>query len=123
MTINSDLIYDVLKRHQPDHFLLKATRIDAAKGLTDISRLNNMLKKFEGKIEVKFINKATPLAVPILLEIGKETIHGEVENLLLEDYKDNNYIKNNEIYIKFIFIYFVLNIWFRKQIFSLIIFK
>jgi len=85
MTINSDLIYDVLKRHQPDHFLLKATRIDAAKGLTDISRLNNMLKKFEGKIEVKFINKATPLAVPILLEIGKETIHGEVEDLLLEE--------------------------------------
>ena len=85
MTINSDLIYDVLKRHQPDHFLLKATRIDAAKGLTDISRLNNMLKKFEGKIEVKFNNKATPLAVPILLEIGKETIHGEVEDFLLEE--------------------------------------
>ena len=39
-----------------------------------------MLKKFEGKIEVKFNNKATPLAVPILLEIGKETIHGEVED-------------------------------------------
>ena len=33
VTVNSDLIYDVLRRHQPDHILLRATRADAAGGL------------------------------------------------------------------------------------------
>lgn len=97
MTINSDLIYDVLKRHQPDHFLLKATRQDAAKGLTDISRLSSMLKKFNNKIEVKYLDKASPLAIPILLEIGKETVHGEVEEeLLVELEKELSEIRDEE---------------------------
>ena len=97
MTINSDLIYDVLKRHQPDHFLLKATRQDAAKGLTDISRLSNMLKKFNNKIDVKYLNRASPLAIPILLEIGKETVHGEVEEeLLVELEKELSEIRDEE---------------------------
>ena len=97
MTINSDLIYDVLKRHQPDHFLLKATRQDAAKGLTDISRLSNMLKKFNNKIDVKYLDKASPLAIPILLEIGKETVHGEVEEeLLVELEKELSEIRDEE---------------------------
>ena len=39
VTVNSDLIYDVLRRHQPDHILLRATRADAAGGLTDLSRI------------------------------------------------------------------------------------
>ena len=97
MTINSDLIYDVLRRHQPDHFLLKATRQDAAKGLTDISRLSNMLKKFNNKIDVKYLNRASPLAIPILLEIGKETVHGEVEEeLLVELEKELSEIRDEE---------------------------
>ena len=85
MTVNSDLIYDVLKRHQPDHFLLKATRQDAAKGLTDIGRLGDLLKNINRKIEVRYLNKASPLSIPILLEIGKESIHGEAEEELLEE--------------------------------------
>ena len=32
VTVSSDLIYDVLRRHQPDHVLLRATRADAAGG-------------------------------------------------------------------------------------------
>ena len=97
MTINSDLIYDVLRRHQPDHFLLKATRQDAAKGLTDISRLSNMLKKFNNKIDVKYLDRASPLAIPILLEIGKETVHGEVEEeLLVELEKELSEIRDEE---------------------------
>ena len=36
--MNTDLIYDVLRRHQPDHVLLRATRADAAGGLTDLGR-------------------------------------------------------------------------------------
>src|SRR5690606_36980044 len=38
VSFNADLIYDVLRRHEPDHILLRATRADAARGYTDVSR-------------------------------------------------------------------------------------
>ncbi len=95
MTVNSDLIYDVLKRHQPDHFLLKATRQDAAKGLTDIGRLGELLKNINKKIEVRYLNKASPLSIPILLEIGKESIHGEAEKELLEELEEELSVLKN----------------------------
>ncbi len=50
VTVNSDLIYDVLRRHQPDHILLRATRADAAGGLTDLGRIAGMLRRVRGKI-------------------------------------------------------------------------
>jgi ATP-dependent Lhr-like helicase len=33
ITVNSDLIYDALRKHEPDHVLLRATRAEAAVGL------------------------------------------------------------------------------------------
>ncbi len=33
LTISTDLVYDVLRKHQPDHILLRAARADAATGL------------------------------------------------------------------------------------------
>ena len=50
VTVNSDLIYDVLRRHQPDHILLRATRADAAGGLTDLGRIAGMLARVKGRI-------------------------------------------------------------------------
>ena len=37
VTISTDLVYDVLRKHQPDHLLLRAARDDAATGLLDIA--------------------------------------------------------------------------------------
>jgi len=84
VTFNTDLIYDVLRRHQPDHVLLRATRADAATGLTDIKRLGEMLGRIKGRITHQRLERISPLAVPVLLEIGKETVHGN-EDALLED--------------------------------------
>ena len=50
VTVNSDLIYDVLRRHQPDHILLRATRADAAGGLTDVGRIAGLLARVQGRI-------------------------------------------------------------------------
>ena len=36
VTISTDLIYDVLRRHDPGHILLEAAWADAATGLLDI---------------------------------------------------------------------------------------
>ena len=50
VTVSSDLIYDVLRTHEPDHILLQATRTDAASGLLDVSRLSDMLSRIRGRI-------------------------------------------------------------------------
>ena len=84
MTINSDLIYDVLRQHQPDHLLLKATRMDAARGLTDIRRLSELLTRYEGRIEHQSLARISPLSVPLILEVGKEAVTGSGVDEMLD---------------------------------------
>ncbi|WP_299621511.1 ligase-associated DNA damage response DEXH box helicase [Pelagibius sp.] len=85
VTFNADLIYDVLRRHEPDHILLQATRADAAGGLTDIGRLAEMLKRVQGRIEHRRLEKISPLAVPVLLDIGREQVYGSGLDELLDE--------------------------------------
>lgn len=85
VTFSSDLIYDVLRRHQPDHVLLRATRHDAASGLADIRRLSDMLARIRGRIRHRRLDRISPLAVPVLLEIGREPVAGEATDALLDE--------------------------------------
>ncbi|HYD98641.1 MAG TPA: ligase-associated DNA damage response DEXH box helicase [Alphaproteobacteria bacterium] len=85
LTISSDLIYDVLRRHEPDHVLLRATRADAAGGLTDVGRLAALLRRARGRIRHRRLDRVSPLAVPVLLDIGREQVYGSaVDDLLGE---------------------------------------
>jgi ATP-dependent Lhr-like helicase len=86
VTVNSDLIYDVLRRHQPDHILLRATRADAAGHLTDLSRVSLMLARAHAGISVRRLDRVSPLAVPVLLDIGRESVRtaADEDALLLE---------------------------------------
>ncbi len=77
ITMNSDLIYDVLYQHEPDHILIQATRRDAARGLLDIERLGQCLARSRQHIVHKPLDRISPLAVPVMLEIGREPIFGE----------------------------------------------
>ena len=79
VTINSDLIYEVLRRHQPDHILLRATRADAASGLIDVGRIAGMLARVRGKIVHMVLSRVSPLAVPVLLEIGRESVRTDTD--------------------------------------------
>ncbi|MCB1431867.1 MAG: ligase-associated DNA damage response DEXH box helicase [Alphaproteobacteria bacterium] len=88
MTVNTDLIYDVLRTHQPDHILLRAAWDDAAEGLIDAHRLAMMLKRIEGQIVHRALDIVSPLAVPVLLEIGRESIYGEAHDALLAEAAD-----------------------------------
>ena len=83
VTISTDLIYDVLRRHEPGHILLEAAQADAATGLLDISRLSDMLRRVRGRIRHEALGRVSPLAVPVLLEIGREPIHGEAREEVL----------------------------------------
>lgn len=82
---STDLVYDVLRKHQPDHVLLRAARSDAATGLLDIRRLSDMLTRIQGRITHKELDRVSPLAVPVMLEIGREAVYGEASDELLAE--------------------------------------
>ncbi|AWC25573.1 ATP-dependent helicase [Aminobacter sp. MSH1] len=88
VTVSADLIYDVLRSHEPDHILLKATRADAASGLLDVRRLAEMLSRIRGRIVHKMLDQISPLAVPVMLEIGREPVNGEANDTLLMEAAD-----------------------------------
>ena len=85
MTVSSDLIYDVLRQHEPDHVLLKAAFADAATGLIDLGRLGQFLKRIGGRIRHSEVSHVSPLAVPVMLEIGRESVPGDVGDTLLRE--------------------------------------
>lgn len=85
VTFSSDLIYDVLRKHEPGHVLLRATRADAAAGLTDVRRLSDLLARAKGRIHHRRLDRISPLAVPVILEIGREAVYGSATDALLEE--------------------------------------
>ncbi len=89
VTISTDLVYDVLRSHQPDHILLRAARADAATGLLDVRRLGEMLSRIRGRIVHKALDHVSPLAVPVMLEIGREVVYGEAAEALLAEAEDD----------------------------------
>jgi len=88
VTISTDLVYDVLRSHQPDHVLLRAARADAATGLLDVRRVSEMLSRIRGRIIHKALDHVSPLAVPVMLEIGREMVYGEASDALLAEAAD-----------------------------------
>ena len=76
VTFSTDLIYDVLRSHEPDHILLQAAREEAAEGQLDIIRLGKLLERVKGHIAHIDLPRISPFAVPVMLEIGKEPVAG-----------------------------------------------
>ena len=68
--------------------LLRAARADAATGLLDIRRLSDMLARIKGRIVHKELDHVSPLAVPVMLEIGRESVYGEASDELLAEAAD-----------------------------------
>nr|HPI49007.1 ligase-associated DNA damage response DEXH box helicase [Hyphomonadaceae bacterium] len=90
ITFSTDLIYDVLRSHEPDHLLLQAARQDAGEGLLDIRRLADALKRIKGKIVHSKLDQISPFAVPVMLEIGKEPVFsGDAAEAILREAEDD----------------------------------
>jgi ATP-dependent Lhr-like helicase len=83
MSVSSDLIYDVLRRHEPGHLMLTAAWADARGKLTDIDRLAGLLELAQRGLVLVELDRVSPLAVPVLLEIGKESVPGAADTALL----------------------------------------
>ena len=85
VTFSTDLIYDVLRRHQPDHLLLRCARADAATGQLDVARVALLLQRIKGRIRHVVLSKVSPFAVPAMLEIGREPVSGMAQEAILEE--------------------------------------
>ena len=84
VTFSTDLIYDVLRRYEPDHILLEAAWADARARMTDVGRLGALLDRAAATLVHKHLERVSPLAVPVLVLIGRERVAGpETDDALL----------------------------------------
>jgi ATP-dependent Lhr-like helicase len=89
VSFSTDLIYDVLRRHQPDHLLLRCARHDAARGLIDVARLALLLARIRGKIRHVPLDHLSPFSVSVMVEIGRQRSPGEsAGEMILADAAD-----------------------------------
>ncbi|MEP1329040.1 ligase-associated DNA damage response DEXH box helicase [Pseudophaeobacter sp.] len=85
-TFSSDILYDTLRKYDPDHLLLDITREEALRGLVDFGRIEEMIQRIQGKITLRRLDRISPLAAPMLLEMGKVPVKGAgAEKLLLQE--------------------------------------
>jgi ATP-dependent Lhr-like helicase len=84
-TFSSDILYDTLRKYDPDHLLLQVTREEAERGLVDFSRIEDMLARVQGRIDLIRLPRVTPLAAPLFLEPGKIPVHGTGRERLMAD--------------------------------------
>ena len=84
VTFSTDLIYDVLKKYEPDHVLLEAAWADARARMTDVGRLADLLERSQHELVHVELERVSPLAVPVMTMIGREAVpQGAVDDELL----------------------------------------
>ncbi|NJM49486.1 MAG: ligase-associated DNA damage response DEXH box helicase [Sphingomonadales bacterium] len=84
VTFSSDLIYDVLRKYEPGHLLLEAAWADARARMTDAGRLGDLLDRAAGTMLHVNLDRISPMAVPVLVMIGRESVaQGATDDALL----------------------------------------
>ena len=83
-TFSSDILYDTLRKYDPDHLLLRATRDEAMRGLVDFGRIEGLLDRVAGRIDLIRLTRLSPLSAPLFLEPGRVPIHGTGRERLAE---------------------------------------
>ncbi|WP_415403827.1 ligase-associated DNA damage response DEXH box helicase [Tateyamaria sp. SN3-11] len=84
-TFSSDILYDTLAKYDPDHLMLDITRQEAMRGLVDFGRIEEMCARIGDRIDLIEHNRVTPLAAPLMLEVGRVPIKGLAEEKLLAE--------------------------------------
>lgn len=85
-TFSSDIIYDTLRKFEPDHLMMRITRSEAMSGLVDFSRIRQMLLQIGGSIEHRRLKRLSPLSAPLFLEAGRVPVEGQaVERMVAEE--------------------------------------
>ncbi len=86
VSFSTDLIYDVLKRYEPDHLLMRAAWEDAKARMTELGRLARLVERAADTMVHVDAERVTPMAVPLMVVIGREQAPGGAadEALLVE---------------------------------------
>ncbi len=84
-TFSSDILYDTLQKYDPDHLLMQITREEAMRGLVDFGRIEAMIGRISGQIDLVRLDRVSPLAAPLFLEVGKVPVKGDAEERLLAE--------------------------------------
>ena len=89
VTFSTDLIFDVLRKYEPDHLLLEAAWADARARLTDVGRLDDLLDRAAGTMRHVTLDRISPLAIPVLVLIGRESVAApDLDDMLLGELAD-----------------------------------
>ncbi|WP_171100393.1 ligase-associated DNA damage response DEXH box helicase [Ruegeria sp. HKCCD7255] len=84
-TFSSDILYDTLLKYDPDHLLMQITREEAMRGLVDFGRIEAMISRIGDRIDLLRLDRVSPLAAPLFLEVGKVPVKGAAEERLLAE--------------------------------------
>ncbi|MGI8931577.1 MAG: ligase-associated DNA damage response DEXH box helicase [Sphingomicrobium sp.] len=72
VSFSTDLIYDVLRRYEPQHLLLRAAWSDARTRLTELGRLVRLVDRASATMIHVEAERITPMAVPLMVIVGRE---------------------------------------------------
>jgi ATP-dependent helicase Lhr and Lhr-like helicase len=84
-TFSSDILYDTLVKYDPDHLLLRITRLEAMRGLVDFGRVREMLERVDDRIDHLRLERLTPFAAPLFLEAGRVPVEGVARERLMAE--------------------------------------
>ncbi len=84
-TFSSDILYDTLLKYDPNHLLLQITREEAMRGLVDFGRIEELIARIDGQIDLVRLDRVSPFAAPLFLEMGKVPVKGMAEERLLAE--------------------------------------
>jgi ATP-dependent Lhr-like helicase len=85
VSFSTDLIYDVLRRYEPQHLLLRAAWDDARSRMTELGRLVRLVDRAAATMVHVEADRITPMAVPLMVIVGREALPGgtQAEDSLL----------------------------------------
>ncbi|VAV88285.1 ATP-dependent, 3'-5' DNA helicase with strand annealing activity [hydrothermal vent metagenome] len=84
VSFSTDLIFDVLRKYEPDHLLMQAAWADARTRMTDVERLGDLLDRATSSMVHVDLDRVSPMAVPVLVMIGHENVaRGATDDKLL----------------------------------------
>jgi ATP-dependent Lhr-like helicase len=74
VSFSTDLIYDVLRRYEPQHLLLRAAWDDARRRMTELGRLVRLVDRASATMLHVEVDRITPMAVPLMVIVGRESL-------------------------------------------------
>lgn len=74
VSFSTDLIYDVLRRYEPQHLLLRAAWDDARRRMTELGRLVRLVDRASATMLHIETGRITPMAVPLMVIVGREAL-------------------------------------------------